>query len=78
MTIVPPDASRSTAPAPAARRSAADGSTGDPTAPTRGPPTPLVISSEQLFGGASEVQIDHRGALYRLKKTSLGKLILTK
>ena len=25
-----------------------------------------------------EVQIDHRGALYRLKQTALGKLILTK
>jgi len=39
---------------------------------------PLKITSEKLFGGALEVQIDHHGALYRLKKTSLGKLILTK
>ncbi len=36
------------------------------------------ISSEQLLGGAQEVQIEHRGALYRLRQTSLGKLILTK
>ena len=36
------------------------------------------ITSEQLFAGATEVQVKHRGALYRLKQTSLGKLILTK
>ena len=37
------------------------------------------VSSEQLFaGGAVELQIDHRGVLYRLKQTALGKLILTK
>ncbi len=28
--------------------------------------------------GAREVQIEHRGSLYRLKQTALGKLILTK
>ena len=36
------------------------------------------ITSAQLFGSAREVQIDHHGAVYRLKQTSLGKLILTK
>lgn len=36
------------------------------------------LSSAQLFAGALEVQIDHHGAVYRLKQTSLGKLILTK
>ena len=41
-------------------------------------PATLQITSEKLFAGALEVQIDHHGALYRLKKTSLGKLILTK
>ena len=41
--------------------------------------SPVVcISSESLLAGANEVQIEHRGALYRLKQTSLGKLILTK
>ncbi len=40
--------------------------------------TTVSITSEQLFGNAGEVQILHRGALYRLKQTSLGKLILTK
>ena len=37
-----------------------------------------AIASEALFGGASEVHISHRGSLYRLKQTALGKLILTK
>ena len=37
-----------------------------------------AIASESLFGGAKEVQILHRGSLYRLKQTALGKLILTK
>jgi len=36
------------------------------------------IDSRQLFAGATEVQIDHFGAIYRLKQTALGKLILTK
>ena len=36
------------------------------------------MTSAQLFGSALEVQIDHHGAVYRLKQTSLGKLILTK
>jgi hemin uptake protein HemP len=42
------------------------------------PANTVKITSEKLFAGALEVQIDHHGALYRLKKTSLGKLILTK
>ena len=36
------------------------------------------VTSAQLFGSALEVQIDHHGAVYRLKQTALGKLILTK
>jgi hemin uptake protein HemP len=36
------------------------------------------IKSEALFGGRLELQIDHRGVLYRLRQTALGKLILTK
>jgi hemin uptake protein HemP len=36
------------------------------------------IDSQRLFGGASELQIDHHGVIYRLKQTALGKLILTK
>jgi hemin uptake protein HemP len=36
------------------------------------------ITSIHLFSGAAEVRIDHHGVIYRLKQTSLGKLILTK
>ncbi len=36
------------------------------------------FSSEQLLGGANEVQIEHHGVMYRLRVTALGKLILTK
>ena len=32
----------------------------------------------QLFGRAHEVGIRHEGHLYRLRRTKLGKLILTK
>jgi hemin uptake protein HemP len=38
----------------------------------------VSVSSTVLFRGAGELLIDHHGTLYRLKKTSLGKLILTK
>ena len=36
------------------------------------------IASETLFAGAAEVQITHHGTAYRLRRTALGKLILTK
>ncbi len=39
---------------------------------------PTAVKSEALFDGAPELLIDHRGVLYRLRQTSLGKLILTK
>ena len=44
----------------------------------RSAPSPAAVKSEALFEGASEVLIDHRGVMYRLRLTSLGKLILTK
>ena len=54
-------------------------------APTRGAGAPAhgrAVARDRrarrCSRGAAEVQIDHRGALYRLKQTSLGKLILTK
>jgi hemin uptake protein HemP len=46
-------------------------------APLRAPKV-RVIASEQLFAGFPEVQIAHGDAVYRLRQTSLGKLILTK
>lgn len=42
------------------------------------PPASRQISSQALFDGLSEVQIEHNGLLYRLRQTALGKLILTK
>jgi len=39
---------------------------------------PAAVKSEALFSGSPEVLIDHRGVMYRLRQTSLGKLILTK
>jgi len=39
---------------------------------------PRQFSSSDLFGEAQEIAIEHNGASYRLRKTSLGKLILTK
>jgi hemin uptake protein HemP len=34
--------------------------------------------STELFGPAQEIEIEHGQAVYRLRRTSLGKLILTK
>jgi len=36
------------------------------------------IDSQALLGAAQEVEIIHRGQVYRLRRTALGKLILTK
>lgn len=36
------------------------------------------LSSQALLGNEREVEIEHGGQLYRLRLTSLGKLILTK
>jgi len=36
------------------------------------------FNSRDLFGGVDEVVIEHEGAHYRLRRTSKGKLILTK
>jgi hemin uptake protein HemP len=36
------------------------------------------LQSQQLFGGAREIVIEHSGAFYRLRITHSNKLILTK
>lgn len=36
------------------------------------------LNSQTLLGGEREIEIEHAGQLYRLRLTSLGKLILTK
>jgi hemin uptake protein HemP len=45
----------------------------EPGRPVRAP----VMDSDALFQGAAEVVIRHAGKEYRLRKTRLGKLILT-
>jgi len=45
---------------------------------TARPPAVLRMTSHSLFAGADELEIAHQGGLYRLRQTSLGKLILTK
>lgn len=39
---------------------------------------PTRYSSAQLFGAEVEVEIEHRAQVYRLRRTAMGKLILTK
>ncbi len=36
------------------------------------------IDSQTLLGSAEQIEIKHRGQIYRLRRTTLGKLILTK
>ena len=36
------------------------------------------LSSSALFGNQLEIEIEHGPAVYRLRRTALGKLILTK
>ena len=45
--------------------------------PAGSPPPQPVIPSETLLQGRTEVVIRHEGRLYRLRRTRLGKLILT-
>ncbi|WP_425260660.1 hemin uptake protein HemP [Rubrivivax sp. RP6-9] len=36
------------------------------------------LSSSELLGGRTEVEIEHEAQVYRLRRTAMGKLILTK
>jgi hemin uptake protein HemP len=38
----------------------------------------MRLSTNWLFQTANEIEIEHRGDVYRLRQTALGKLILTK
>lgn len=46
--------------------------------PASVPQPAAVLHSQDIFRGANEVLIVHQGAVYRLRQTALGKLILTK
>jgi len=48
-----------------------------PALPTGSPAEPALPSS-RLLQGRKSVQIEHNGALYQLRATKFGKLILTK
>jgi len=37
-----------------------------------------TVKSSELLGARNELDIEHNGELYRLRRTSSGKLILTK
>ena len=53
----------------------------DPVAPPPAPPSaarPAIFRTEELFGAAQEIWIEHAGEMYRLRITSRGKLLLTK
>lgn len=49
-----------------------------PAPPQASLPLPPRVDSLKLFHGAVEIEIVHQGAVYRLRQTRLGKLILTK
>ncbi|WP_029918742.1 hemin uptake protein HemP [Nevskia soli] len=53
-------------------------STAATPAPQRPPANVPQFDSQALFGAARELLIRHDGALYRLRLTRAGKLILTK
>lgn len=45
---------------------------------TQAPAAELTLASDLLMRGRKVIQIQHNGALYQLRATKLGKLILTK
>lgn len=48
------------------------------TQPDQSLSEPRRYSTGDLFGDTDEILIEHGDMLYRLRRTSLGKLILTK
>ena len=49
-----------------------------PTAPAPRPANMAPVDSEALLQGQRTIEIRHKGEIYRLQATRLGKLILTK
>jgi hemin uptake protein HemP len=47
-------------------------------APKAGSTSPKMFNSHEIFEDAQEIVIEHEGDRYRLRRTSKGKLILTK
>ena len=48
-----------------------------PDPPEAVPGAPRMLDSAELLGAQGEVLIRHEGRIYRLRRTRLGKLILT-
>ena len=67
-TSEPLDSQCQTPPPPAARAS--------PGPPD--PPGPQRVRFTDLAGEAVEVEVEHAGQIYRLRRTKAGKLLLTK
>lgn len=61
-------------------RDQSDDNVQDQNSPRIEPAEPPLrrVRSEDILRGDDEVLIDHHGAIYRLRKTSTGKLILQK
>jgi|GEM_PF-3307963 len=49
-----------------------------PSLGMKGDSQPTRLNSDALFQGASVLEVEHNGQIYRLQKTALNKLILTK
>jgi hemin uptake protein HemP len=49
-----------------------------PAKPSAGRTVPVQYDSRELFDGRTEICIAHEDAVYRLRITRAGKLILTK
>jgi hemin uptake protein HemP len=67
---------RPASPAPPSATPAGDGAAADE--PEAGRRATRRLDSAALFGNQSEIEIEHGQAIYRLRLTALGKLILTK
>lgn len=63
---------------PRNRDRGADGGPGGAARAGGTPHRPKTLNSADMFAGGDEVIIEHKGAQYRLRQTSQGKLILTK
>lgn len=50
----------------------------DPSRGAEAPGQEITLPSSHLLQGRKSVQIEHNGALYQLRATKFGKLILTK
>lgn len=74
-TITLPVNALAAAPSAAALRPAHLSAVSNEPAAARSKPR---LRSDQLFAGTEEIEIEHGSAIYRLRITSLGKLILTK